>query len=317
MKQLMSKAKRWARYLKRYQILVKSSVSDLRRYARHSLGNANRDDEVVTGQLLKSIHSLEKGLIMPGESRVFGAKKVALIKDLLSHLSRTPANEWLWAYADRVLGSVETHNNGLRSGEPLSQRLEGTISISKEMMLAALPPSPENFFFYRKSVREYSPEPVAPEILARAVALAQRAPSVCNRQSGRVRFYSKDTEKQAILNLQSGNSGFGHLAPVVAIISTDIRSFMQSEERNQCFIDGGLFAMSLGMALHSLGLGACMLNWSVNPARDCRLRKQASIPDNEVIIMMMSLGHLRPQYRSAESYRRPVHEVWMNQETTK
>jgi len=303
---------RLARFLKRYRILIGASLSDLFRYGRHSLGREDAIQESVKGELLKVVHSLEKGLIMPGQPRVFGQEKMIKTKKLLSALSCTAENQWVRDYADRIMASVVSHNEALSSGVQAALEAEGVVWLEKADVAQTLPATPEAFFGSRRSVREYAEATVSSELLARAVKLAQRAPSVCNRQSGRVRFYTSDEDKTRLFKLQSGNGGFGHMAPVLAIVSSDIRSFLHSGERNQCFVDGGLFAMALAMALHSIGLGSCMLNWSVNPARDLQLRKAASIPDHEVVIMMMSIGHLRPRYKVAESHRRPLDEVWLN-----
>jgi nitroreductase len=74
-------------------------------------------------------------------------------------------------------------------------------------------------------------------------------------------------------------------------------------ERNQAWIDGGMFAMSFVLALHSLGLGTCCLNWSVEQKTDIALRAEAAIPDSEVIIMLLAIGHIPPELNVAASVR--------------
>ena len=46
------------------------------------------------------------------------------------------------------------------------------------------------FFAKRFSVRQFSSEDVAPSLIRRAVAMAQKTPSVCNRQTTRVHLYT-------------------------------------------------------------------------------------------------------------------------------
>ena len=57
-------------------------------------------------------------------------------------------------------------------------------------------------------------------------------------------------------------------------------------ERNQGWIDGGMFAMSLIYAFHALGIGTCCLNWAVDSRTDRTLRSVVSMPDHEAVIMM-------------------------------
>lgn len=93
------------------------------------------------------------------------------------------------------------------------------------------------------------------------------------------------------------------------MITARLDCFLTVEERYQHWIDGGLFAMSLIYALHSLGLGSCCLNWSVAPATDRAFKEAAGIADDQSIIMLLAVGHLPERLRVARSERRPLDEV--------
>jgi NADH-quinone oxidoreductase subunit A len=93
-----------------------------------------------------------------------------------------------------------------------------------------------------------------------------------------------------VLARQSGNRGFGHTASHVLVISADLRAFVFAHERNQCWVDGGLFSMSLVYAFHALGLGTCCLNWSVAREDDRRLRRAAGLADHENVVMMLAIA---------------------------
>ena len=93
------------------------------------------------------------------------------------------------------------------------------------------------------------------------------------------------------------------------IVTSDLQAFCNPGERFQCWIDGGMFAMSLLYAAHSLRLGACALNWSQTCERDIAMRTAVGIPDNEVVVMMMAVGHLPSQFSVAQSARKELSEV--------
>lgn len=109
--------------------------------------------------------------------------------------------------------------------------------------------------------------------------------------------------------LQNGNRGFGSLAPRLLIVSGEMQSFFGSSERNQIFIDGGLFSMSLLFGLHAMGLGACPLNWSVSFRQDRKLRRKFRIPESEAVIMIISLGYLPETLSVPKSVRYPLSGV--------
>lgn len=111
---------------------------------------------------------------------------------------------------------------------------------------------------------------------------------------------------QEALDWQPGNKGFGHLASRGLVVTVDLQAFSGAGERNQAFIDGGMFAMSILYALHAQGLGACPLAWSMRPADDVKMRRALDIPNNEAVIMMISVGNLPDTLQVAKSHRMPL-----------
>lgn len=165
------------------------------------------------------------------------------------------------------------------------------------------------FFESRHSVRDFADKAVPIETIRQAVAMAQRTPSVCNRQAWRVLTFEGQAATEAALACQNGNRGFRHQIQRVLVVTCDLSHFVSTGERNQAWIDGGMFAMSLIYALHSLGLGTCALNWSATRAQDQQLRKTVPIPEEDVVIMMIAVGHLPETFRVAQSPRKPLDEV--------
>lgn len=164
----------------------------------------------------------------------------------------------------------------------------------------------------RSSVRHFDLDKIpTPELLKRSVEIAMTSPSVCNRQTWRAHCYKGDSA-QELLKLQNGNRGFGHTIPVVFVVTSDLRWFTGVSERNQAWIDGGMFAMTLLLGLHAQGLGAVALNWSVLNKRDRELRKLASIPQHERIIMLIGCGYPVDGATVPVSTRRSVDEVFIS-----
>ena len=96
---------------------------------------------------------------------------------------------------------------------------------------------------------------------------------------------------------------------VVLLVTVDLRQFDLIGERNQGWIDGGLFAMSLVYALHAASLGTCMLNWSEDCKSDKRIRGAFKIPDHEIIITMIGAGHVPHKFEVTASPTPNVEEV--------
>src|SRR5699024_7322570 len=150
----------------------------------------------------------------------------------------------------------------------------------------------EQFTYTRYSIRQYTNEQVSDKFIRKAVEIAQKTPSVCNRQSAKVYSFKDKKDKEKILKHQNGNAGFGSTASHILIVTMDLRDFRGVIERNQSYIDGGMYAMSLIYALHSLGLGTCPLNLSITNNIEDKIKKTTGISDSEVLIMMIEVGHI-------------------------
>jgi nitroreductase len=161
----------------------------------------------------------------------------------------------------------------------------------------------------RHSVRNFEATPVEGDLIRNAVDLALRAPSVCNRQAWRVYALTSSDAIARALTAQNGNSGFGHQLQMLLVVACDLTRFLTIGERNQGWIDGGMFSMMLVLALHSHGLGTCCLNLSLDCQQDMRLREVVPIADHESPVMMIAVGHMPESLSVAQSRRRPVADV--------
>lgn len=181
----------------------------------------------------------------------------------------------------------------------------GALSINKKDLQKGTLNVPEDFFYSRYSLREFDNKPVDIKTIKKGVYLARKTPSVCNRQHWHVYHTSDPTVRDLALELQNGNRGFGHKVPTLLIITSDQTAFFTTNERNQGWIDGGMYLMSLIYAYHSLGVASCALNWSQTPKNDKKLRKRLNIKPSHNIICMLALGYPQEENLVCASSRLP------------
>ncbi len=74
------------------------------------------------------------------------------------------------------------------------------------------------FIQTRSSVRHYTGEPVAPELIENAVRIAIKSPKVCNREMRRVRVAYAPELRNHLLSYHNGNRGFGHKMGAVMVV---------------------------------------------------------------------------------------------------
>lgn len=157
----------------------------------------------------------------------------------------------------------------------------------------------------RHAVREFASTPVTIEEIRQAVDLARTAPSVCNRQPARIHVTCNQEVIERALRIQGGFSGYP-TPPALILVTADNQAFLFPTERNEGFVDGGLFAMQLLMSLESEGLAACPLNTMMSTKNENITRELMQVPDNEFLVMYIAVGHFPETLNLCRSTRLPV-----------
>jgi nitroreductase len=281
---------------------------DAERYHRFSIppGGNERFDSMSGLQLDASAtrhsHRVEKGFSLPETKRPFGVRATPALSRALAN-SDAAGDALFVTEAKEVLEALAQWNEHGVLDDRVAPRGDS---------LPVNPLDPEilaTFLTSRHSVRDFDQRPVDRSLLEEAVRLAAYAPSVCNRQGYRAYLFDDRADVQRILSLHSGSQGFAARVPALLVVTFDIRAFEDSLERNQGWIDGGLFSMMLLLALHGLGLGAVPLNWSRRNSATARLRRAAALPEHDNVVLLIATGHPAEGYRVARSTRRPLGQI--------
>ncbi len=250
-----------------------------------------RDSDKVNYQVMKDSHRVEKGLSFSEPRSKFGLEVKARIVKFLPYVTDST-----------VVSSANSAREALNAWENESL-IMSTVSLEVQKRYSGLS-NPEDFFLTRHSTRDFDGAKIEIDVLVRALELASTAPSVCNRQAWRVDFFFGE-DVSRLREFQNGNLGFGDI-PALAVISADLNAFSGRGERNQAYVDGGIYSMTLVASLHSLGVSTCMLNLSVENKKAKLLRREMNLADNFEVIMMMAIGYERIGARKAKSLRYPL-----------
>ncbi len=313
--------------------LCSNALFDTAKYARFSASLKKQHSQKNQRALLTFYyHKIEKGLALPSPKPGFGSSWIVsdflpLLKSYLEKNGtddvvgscRKSLEEYVSFHAHHPEHGVETVQCVLEVLKGLPETDDsvggGTRSIDVASLMKSWAVDFASFANARHSVRKFGDMPVEPRIIEKAVAVAQRAPSVCNRQSWRVYALVEKQAIQQALKLQSGNSGFGDKIPCLLLVTGDVSTMLFSYERNQVWIDGGLFSMALIYALQSMGLASCCLNLCLPWTVEKKLMALYQMPPDERPVMMIAVGHLPDHLLVAHSQRKPLGAVltWADQ----
>lgn len=310
-------------------------IYDMKRYLRYSASlNSHKTNTRLQGRLIHAYHNIEKGLSLKNPRIGFGKEKVKYLISLIENYK----NRFGWDETSRVALNVLfsyykfNKENGLDDQQLYSTLMKlkmsipnhlidikegGAILVKKEDIINSSQVDFNNFVKSRYSIRNFAEGNIDMDIIEKAVMMAQKTPSVCNRQTSKVYVFSDEQSKKEILKYQNGNRGFGDTADKILLVTSNLEYFNGVAERYQAYIDGGMFAMSLVYALHSLGVGTCCLNLSIPKEIDLRLKEVAGIPFEESVIMMIAVGEIPNELYVAQSHRKPLDEVLIKKKIDK
>jgi nitroreductase len=99
-------------------------------------------------------------------------------------------------------------------------------------------------------------------------------------------------DKETARKVLQHQRGFGYkqMPEVLLTITVSNNTYLSPVERNQGFVDGGLFAMSVMYGLEHEGLAAVPLNACMYAKDQKAVRRLLDIDDSEVIVMFMAIG---------------------------
>lgn len=283
------------------------------------------DREKMEYVLLRETHTIEKGLSLREPRRGFGQQKV---KDLLRHLTdyqqrygqqhpdflRYPLaaiRSWIdytqakGVEIDALIGAFEALAN--QSGITEVNGLAGVREVSRQEIQTAAAGNLASVLQSRHSVRYFLPEKVSHEVINQALQLAQLTPSACNRQGWKTHIYEGEACHQ-LLKWQGGSRGFEEDIHQAIVVTANQKAFLYYE-MHQAYVDGGLYAMNLINALHSLGLGTIPLSCGFKQRKLRKLRRQFDIPDEELPIVIIGFGTLPEHFKVAVSERKPLSQT--------
>lgn len=294
-------------------------IYDFRRFLRHTSTISICTERQRDYRVVKVYHAIEKALSFRVRRQGAGcdsAKRLVSLLQPTDFASAVPFHRSVgikvlydWCDLEGASAPAEVVELLGKRPSPPAETPGGAELLTTAYLARGRLEDPEAFFCSRRTVRDFSPRPTKREVIERAIRIAMSSPSVCSRQAWHV--YHSDDRKviDQALTFQNGNRGFGHEVPCLLLVAVDLAAFHRGMERYQHWIDGGLFAMTLVWALHSLGLASCCLNWSQGPRGDLAFRRAFHIDDAHTIVTMIAVGYPNETIQVCASPRRPFAEI--------
>lgn len=306
-------------------VLLKEYYKDYKIFEKHYMKSKLNVKKIEYSMLLID-HTLEKGMSNLNP-RPFGVEKVkALMKLINEYKKMGGTNSFAFSLTINTLKSYLSFyekKNWINYNEykELSVFLKeyddilflpsGSFDLKKSDFILDSKIDYEKFLTSRHSVRNYSIKKIADDDINKAVNMAIKSPSACNRQMCKVYYISTDNNIEIVKKYAKGLGNFNFNNGIqFFVITFDINSFNFYGDRNYGWFNAGLFSMNFVNALHSLEIGSCFLQFGNTNKEEMKLKKLLNIPENERIAVILAAGYYDEISRIPYSTRKSIDDVY-------
>lgn len=284
----------------------------------------SKNSEKLLTEILMTTHALEKAFSLYNKHKGFGVRKiVSLVVNIKKYISKYGYSEKLnvsialinsylnyqenVGYENDILDGVKQDFQEIVKNNYLDCKIfeeAGFVVRSKMEMLEATKIDFKKLAYNRFSFRHFSEKDVSNDIITEALDIAKKSPSACNRQAYRVHVFS-GKEKDFILQMQGGANSFYNEANKAVLITGNMNRYFTTE-MHLPYVDGSLFAMSFIYALTSLGIASIPLTMGRKLEIIKNMKYKMHIPENEVPVILIAIGHYPDNATLSLSYRNQV-----------
>lgn len=269
----------------------------------------------IESRMLMNIHKIEKAIFMPNRYVIFSQNIIKQIIEDFSHdvlINNSVLNQ-AYQTISKYRDCLDiSYNENKEIVDYINKNLNQLKKYHKNNILnETLPYSKSetnsfevlsNIISCRHSVRNYTKQKVPIQLLYKAVDIANSLPCACNRQACSLVVIENETIKDNLLLLQTGNKGFS--APTLAAIIVNKNIFTQDNEKNALSFHAGSFTAGFVLALQSLNVSSCLLNWYVDEDKNNKAKELLNLSQIEQEIAVLIFIGYSDNSKEAQSFKK-------------
>jgi nitroreductase len=157
----------------------------------------------------------------------------------------------------------------------------------------------------RRSVRWFLPQSVPEALVLQAIDAAAQAPSACNRQPFAFRYFDRPADAHRIAGIAMGTTGYAQQLQALVVVLGDLSCYPHERDRHVVYIDASLAAMQFMLALETLGLASCPINWPDVESLERRMESELKLPAHWRPLMLIAVGYPDPAGGVPYSAKKP------------
>ena len=281
--------------------------------------------EKLEYDFLLEIHKLEKGFAVVNP-RPFGIDKIKRIISCIKkyeekgyepsfsyNLAYSSLEAYKKFYEEKEWTDTEQYkivSDFLKDTKEYTYIPVGAYDLYKNDFIDDTKIDYDKFISCRKSIRNFAAKELNNEDIKKAVNMAIKSPSACNRQMCKVYYIDKDDNKKVVEKYAQGLGLFDLTNANYFVITFDVSANYFVGERNQGWYNAGLFSMNFVNALHSLGIGSCCIQFGNTFKEEQEFKKLLDIPSSERVAVIITAGYYDEVSRIPYSTRKDISEIY-------
>lgn len=301
-----------------------NTYTDGKLYFKHSMVFKQDTFNKIESKIVLHYHAIEKGFLHTNFRYRFGEDRVKDLKRLLS-FEEVLKNNKKSQIASAYLAICKYYEKHIADGIDISDfynekeyelfkkmtTLNTNIIIEKDSKsyFNSVYNDFKEFSDSRSSVRNFKEDKIPISTIEKVIELAKNAPSVCNRQPSKVYYLENKEQIDRVLAIQGGLTGYTKEISQLLIVAADRNYYYSIGERNQLYIDGGLFLMNLLYSLHYYKIAACPAHWGHPIEKDKEILKEIPLLESEKVLCVVPIGFPADSFKTTLSLRRETHEI--------
>jgi nitroreductase len=112
-----------------------------------------------------------------------------------------------------------------------------------------------------------------------------------------------------VVNLPMGTKGYAHSIQTFIVVVGHLDAYFDERDRHLIYIDASLANMSLMLALETLGLSSCPINWPDIEEKEKQMGDFLGLEDYDRPIMCIGVGYPDPEGKVAFSEKRELRKI--------
>lgn len=277
--------------------------------------------------LRRNIHRLEKGMLMNDQRAIFALDYIEETVETYTNIIAAKNDEKLdpdelqWAYdvLNKYFEVADDTHPKIRGLKTQFERLKRNIvkrskyvPYPQERLTKKSPVTYEKLLELakkRRSIRWFLKKKVPRKLIDKALVVAGLSPTACNRQPYYYRIYDQPKLVQMIANIPFGTAGYADNIPVIAVLLGKQNNFFSARDRHLIYIDTSLSAMSFMLALETLGISSCAINWPDFGYLENIMMRALRLKPYERPIVLLAIGYADKTGMVASSPKKELNQI--------